>query len=81
LVFNPLLPSTADLKVTDLENKINELTKKYLVAARSGNGNLAQQVLFVLESYKADLQARNLAAIRAHKPKGDDSLDKLINID
>jgi hypothetical protein len=81
-MFNPLLPSTSDLKPSDLENKINELTKKYMIAARSGNASLAQQVFFVLEQYKADLQSRNLAASKAiNTTNGNDDLGKLINID
>ena len=79
-MFNPLLPSTADLKISDLENKISELTRKYMIAARSGNGALAQQVLFVLEEYKAALQSKLLAA-KPPTPNGNSDLDKLINID
>lgn len=79
-MFNPLLPSTADLKVSDLENKIHELTKKYMIAARSGNGALAQQVLFALEEYKAALQSK-LLATKPPTANGNSDLDKLINID
>ena len=79
-MFNPLLPSTDDLKIPELENKITELTKKYFIASRSGNSGLAQQILYILETYKAALQTKLMAA-KVPTPNGGSDLDKLINID
>jgi hypothetical protein len=79
-MFNPLLPDLSELKTTELENKISELSKKYWIAARSGNGALCEQILVVLESYKYELQSKNLAANKIPTKSGETGLDDLINI-
>ena len=79
-MFNPLISDLKDLKVTDLENKISELSKKYFIAARSGNGELAQQVAVAIDMYRAELQARNLAINKIPTADGKTDLDSLINI-
>jgi hypothetical protein len=79
-MFHPLLPNTADLTPAELENKINDLTKKYWIAARSGNGGLCNQILVALESYKFELQNKNLNNNKIPTRNGDADLDGLINI-
>jgi hypothetical protein len=79
-MFNPLISDFKDLKVADLEDKISELSKKYFIAIRSGNGMLAQQVAVVLEMYRNELQTRNLAVNKIPTPDGKTDLDSLINI-
>jgi hypothetical protein len=79
-MFHPLLPNTANLTVVELENKINELTKKYWIAARSGNGSLCEQVLVALEAYKFELQNKNLNNNKIPTRNGGADLDGLINI-
>lgn len=79
-MFNPLLPDLTELKTSDLENKISQLSKNYWIAARSGNSSLCEQILVVLESYKYELQVKNLAATKIPTKSGDTGLDDLINI-
>jgi hypothetical protein len=79
-MFHPLLPSTSDLTAAELENKVNDLTKKYWIAARSGNGGLCDQILVALESYKFELQNKNLNNNKIPTRNGDADLDGLINI-
>jgi len=79
-MFHPLLPNIADLSPAELENKINDLTKKYWIAARSGNGGLCDQILVALESYKFELQNKNLNNNKIPTRNGDADLDGLINI-
>jgi hypothetical protein len=79
-MFHPLLPNIADLTPAELENKINDLTKKYWIAARSGNGGLCDQILVALESYKFELQNKNLNNNKIPTRNGDADLDGLINI-
>lgn len=79
-MFNPLISDFKDLKITDLENKISDLSKKYFIASRSGNGELAKQVAVALDMYRAELQTRNLAANQIPTPNGKTDLDSLINI-
>jgi hypothetical protein len=79
-MYHPLLSSPSDLKVSDLEDKINELSKKYFYASRSGNGELARQILVVLEMFKTELQSRNRSTSKIPTKDGESDLDDLINI-
>ena len=79
-MFHPLLPSTSDLTAAELENKVNDLTKKYWISARSGNGGLCDQILVALEAYKFELQNKNLNNNKIPTRNGDTDLDGLINI-
>ena len=79
-MFNPLIPDLSEMKTTDLEAKINELSRKYFIAARSGNGSLANQIIVALDVYKAELQAKHLAASQVAMQSGNKDLDDLIKI-
>jgi hypothetical protein len=79
-MFNPLLPDTSELKTTELETRINDLSRKYFIAANSGNSGLAQQILVVLEQYKIDLRTRNLKASQIPTKSGNTDLDDLIKV-
>ena len=79
-MFNPLIPNLSELKTVDLENKINELGKKYFIAAQSGNSGLAQQVLVALDQYRQELYARNMATTKIPTKMGDTDIDDLIKI-
>lgn len=79
-MFNPLISDFTNLKVSDLENRISELSKKYFIAARSGNGELAKQITVALDMYRSELQSRNLAINKIPSGDGKTDLDSLINI-
>jgi hypothetical protein len=79
-MFHPLLPNLTEIKAPELEIKISELTKKYWISARSGNGYLCEQILVAIEAYKTELQNKNLAANRIVAKNGDKDLDDLIKI-
>jgi hypothetical protein len=51
-MFNPLLEDPSKIKDQDLEKKILDLTQKYHIALRLGQGGLAQQVVLTLETYR-----------------------------
>lgn len=55
---HPLIHNTNDLTDDELADKISELTKKYGIAQRSGNGHLCQQIAMALETYRNKLQER-----------------------
>jgi hypothetical protein len=79
-MFNPLLPNLSKLKNEDIELKITELMKKYLIAAQSGQGQVCNQISVILEAYKAEQHARyelsNKKLMNQNK-----NLDDYINID
>lgn len=80
-MFHPLLPDLKDVKDADLESKITELSKKYLVASQSGNGYLCDQILLILNQYKDEQKKRFSEKNKKVTVKDQDrDLDKLINI-
>ena len=81
-MFNPLLGNLSKLKTEDLENKIFELTKKYYIAMRLGQGSAAQQIALNLDAFKTEQQQRQVNSLKAlNKNNQDNGLDDLINVD
>jgi hypothetical protein len=81
-MFNPLLEDPSKLKDQDLENKILDLSQKYHVALRLGQGGLAQQVVLNLEAYRMEQQRRQMEAMKDLQTKQKkQGLDDLINVD
>ena len=76
--MHPLEQDLSQLKETDLEAKIQELTKKYSIVARNGNRDLLTQVHRFLIIYKTELSQRHLDRTRSDY-NGD--MDQLINVD
>ena len=80
-MFHPLLPDLTEIKDQDLENKITELTSKYYIAARYGNGAVCSQIAIVIEQYKEELQKRHQEKLNKLSGKNQNKdLDDLINI-
>jgi len=79
-MFNPLVQDLSVFKDQEIDNKVHELTKKYWIAARSGNGGLSQQILVVLESYKDEMRRRQAASQKALLDKQNKDLDDLIKV-
>ncbi len=77
-MFHPLESDLRELKDTELEEKIQELTKKYYAAARMGYADLLTQLSTFLIIYKEEMSRRN-----REKFKNDDNgdLDQLINVE
>lgn len=73
--MHPLVGSLSEVKTTELENKITDLTKKYFM---TNNMEARQQISMVLDSYKTELNQRHQAALK--KLMDDKSLDKLIKV-
>jgi len=49
---HPLIGNLDDLTADELSSKVNELSTKLSIAARSGNGHLCDQIRMALESYQ-----------------------------
>jgi hypothetical protein len=79
-MFNPLLPDLSTLKNEDLDNKITELMQKYTVAARYGQGGVCNQIVVILESYRAEQQRRYVESTKKLMNQNK-NLDDFINVD
>lgn len=66
---------------TELENKINELQRKYFITHNAG---LQLQIANILEIFKDELRTRRTIAAQKQREQmrenGDNDLDSLINI-
>jgi hypothetical protein len=80
-MFNPLFGNPADLKDTELENRINELSRKYTIASRTGMNQVIPQIIIALTMYKEELSKRSQAALQNTARKSNGNLDDLINIE
>lgn len=49
---HPLINNVNDLTEAQLTDKINELSNKYMIAQRSGNAHLCNQISMALETYR-----------------------------
>jgi hypothetical protein len=76
-MFHPLESDLSQLKDTELEEKIRELTKKYFVAARLGKPELLTQLSTFVTIYKEEMSRR----LRKNTSPNDGELDQLINVD
>lgn len=79
-MFNPLLPDLSSIKDQDLENTISDLSRKYHIAARSGNGGLCSQISVTLEQYKDEQRRRMIEKSKVSVRKEDKDLDDLIKV-
>lgn len=76
-MFNPLADDLSKLKDTEIENKIQELSRKYF---QSTNINVQHQITVFLDMYKAELATRRAKMWQEQYQKRDTDLDSLINV-
>jgi hypothetical protein len=75
--MHPLVHDLDKLKENELENKIQELSKKYFQAHNLG---MQQQIILILETYKEELAKRRAKIWQEQYQKRDTDLDSLINV-
>jgi hypothetical protein len=81
-MFNPLLPDLVKLKDQDLESKISDLSRKYFIALKLGQGLAAQQLALNLDAFKMEQQRRQLKSSQdLAKKTQDGGMEDLINVD
>jgi hypothetical protein len=79
-MFHPLINDLRSIKDQDLESKIVELTKKYQIASRMGQGMAAHQIALVIEVFKEEFYRRQERSMEKLANK-DKDLDDLINVE
>jgi hypothetical protein len=75
--MHPLINDLSDLKDVEVDQKIQDLTKKYF---QTYNQAVRNQIVSVLETYKEEASKRRAKALEAMMSNRDKGLDKLINI-
>ena len=76
-MFHPFEQNLSDLKDSELESKISELSRKYCQAQRLGNAQLLTQIETFITIYREEMKRRYLT----QKTDLDNDLDQLINVD
>jgi hypothetical protein len=80
-MHHPLVDQLDDLTITEIENKIVELQRKYF---QSNNPQVQTQISLILDIYKEEGRARRakefLQQQNNNNESGEEGLDNLINI-
>lgn len=76
-MFHPFSGDINQLKDSEVEERLHELTKKYFQAARLGKPELLTQLSTFVTIYKEELSMR----LRKNSSPTDGDLDQLINVD
>ena len=79
-MYHPLVSDPRKFKDQELDDKIQELSKKYHLAARSGQGGICTQILAALDMFKAEAERRRIESIDNLIKKQNKDLDDLINV-
>ncbi len=77
-MFHPLQEDLSNLSDSEVENKLQELSRKYFAAQRMGNIDLLTQVSTFVNIYRNELSRRYMTKNRGDL---DRDLDQLINVD
>lgn len=80
-MYHPLLDDPTLLKDQDLELKILDLSKKYHIAARMGQGSACQQIIIALNMYREEQSRRQYELIQRTIAKQNKGLGDLINVE
>jgi hypothetical protein len=75
--INPLIDDMSELKDTEIESKIQDLSKKYWATA---NPSLRSQIAQFLDIYKEELNVRRSKAWDQQYQKRNKDLDNLIQV-
>lgn len=74
---HPLIDSLDQYTVDELQDRINDLTKKLTYASRMGNGYLVNQIRMALETFQKKYQEKLQAQFDAAKKAGSDYSDRI----
>ncbi len=77
MVINPLAEDISKLKDTELENKIQDLSKKYWIAK---NADIKYQISLFIDMYREELKMRQARAWQEQTQKRNKDLDNLIQV-
>lgn len=61
MFYHPLMDNLSALTDLELEQKLTDLTRRYITAQSIGNYNLQQQVSMMMETYRNEVVNRTYA--------------------
>jgi hypothetical protein len=75
--MNPLSPDLSKMKETELENKLQELSKRYF---QTNNASVQYQIAVLIDMYKYELSVRRAKQWQEQTQNLNKDLDNLINV-
>jgi hypothetical protein len=75
--MHPLVADLSTLKDTEIETRIQELSRKYF---QTYNVTLQHEIAMYLDAYKLEMATRNAKKWQDQYQKRDTDLDNLINV-
>jgi hypothetical protein len=75
--MHPLAGDFINLKDSEIESKINDLTKKYFMTPNPG---VQQQISNLLNDYKTELYKRQQEQLQKMMQRHSKDIDKLVNV-
>jgi hypothetical protein len=76
-MFHPFEGDLSELKDNEVEDRLQDLTKKYFVAQRMGNSQMLTQISTFVTIYRQELSKRYRLKMQS---QNDRDLDQLINV-
>lgn len=76
-MIHPLAEDFSDLKDAEVENRLQDLSKKYWM---TNNPHVRQQMSILIGLYREELSARRQKVLQQQYQNRDKGLDKLINV-
>jgi hypothetical protein len=76
-MFHPLITDLKSLKDSDLDQKLEELTRKYWLTS---NQEVRYQMTVLIDMYQAELKIRRDALMKSHMEKRNKDMDNLIKV-
>jgi len=80
-MFHPLEGDLSKLKDSEVESKLQELTRKYYQASRLGNRELLTQLSTFVTIYREEMRSRQAKALSINNNVTNEDLGQFINVD
>jgi type VI protein secretion system component VasA len=80
-MFHPLEGDLSKLKDSEVESKLQELTRKYYQASRFGSQELLTQLSTFVTIYRDEMRKRQAKSLSMNNNVTNEDLGQLINVD
>jgi hypothetical protein len=80
-MFHPLEGDLSKLKDSEVESKLQELTKKHYQASRLGSQELLTQLSTFVTIYRDEMRKRQAKSLSMNNNVTNEDLGQLINVD
>lgn len=80
-MFHPFEGDLSKLKDSEVESKLQELTRKYYQASRLGNQELLTQLSTFVTIYRDEMRMRQARALSPNNTVTNEDLGQFINVD